>query len=80
MSKFVMFILFMLWAPNTLANEIYLIPTLHKLHGEVTNFSFDDLKQVLDKIKPDVLLVELTNNDIEAEKQIFAKLLCLNQI
>lgn len=51
------------------ANEIYLIPTLHQVHDEVTNYSYDDLKGVLERIKPDILLVELTKNDIKAEKE-----------
>ncbi len=54
---------------NATANEIYLIPTLHQLHEEVTNYSFDDLQQLLKEIQPDVLLVELTNKDIETDRE-----------
>jgi len=49
-------------------NDIVIVPTLHQLHNEVTNYGFEQLRETLEALKPDILVVELTPSDLEERK------------
>ncbi len=49
--------------------EVTVLSTMHFWHGSVAFFSFDDLTQIIRKIAPDLLGVELTQEDLEERRE-----------
>jgi hypothetical protein len=47
--------------------KLYLIPSLHGLHGVNKNYSYDSLKQNIAKLNPDIIAVEIRSEDIDAD-------------
>ncbi len=47
--------------------KLYLIPSLHGLHGVNKNYSYDSLKQIITKSNPDIIAVEIRSEDIDAD-------------
>jgi hypothetical protein len=49
--------------------EIFVLATLHQFHGESKYYSFETLSQIIEKLCPDILAVELTLADLENRKE-----------
>lgn len=49
--------------------EVVVLSTLHQLHSTTKNYSFEKLSKTIERIKPDVLAVELTLADLESRKE-----------
>jgi hypothetical protein len=47
--------------------KLYLIPSLHGLHGVNKNYSYDSLKQIIANLNPDIIAVEIRSEDIDAD-------------
>jgi hypothetical protein len=45
--------------------EIYILGSLHQMHYHLTDFNFQHLKVVLTNLKPDILLVESRQEELE---------------
>jgi hypothetical protein len=56
------------WQPSD-STGIVILPTLHQLHGQVANYDFDDLRETLERLQPDVLVVELTPSDLSSRTE-----------
>lgn len=71
MNKHISLLTFILWLCTTTAiaqtTKVYLIPTLHGLHQQNTHYNYDSLKAILQRIRPDVLAVEIRPEDINAD-------------
>ncbi len=48
--------------------EVVVLCTLHQFHEEVPGYSYADLKAAIERLRPEVLAVELTPSDLEARK------------
>ena len=48
--------------------EVVVLCTLHQFHEEVAGYSYADLKREIERLRPDVLAVELTPSDLAARK------------
>lgn len=48
--------------------EVAVLCTLHQFHEEVPGYSYADLKLAIERLKPDVLVVELTPTDLAEKK------------
>lgn len=48
--------------------EVIVLSTLHQLHGEVEGYSFLDLSNLIERLDPDVLAVELTMEDLDSRR------------
>ena len=51
------------------STEVIVLATLHQLHAEVNGYSFRELARTVEKIRPDVLAVELTPGDLETRRE-----------
>lgn len=49
--------------------EVIVLATLHQLHAEVKGYSFQELGRTIEKIRPDVLAVELTPGDLGSRRE-----------
>jgi hypothetical protein len=47
--------------------KIYLIPTLHDLHKTNRQYSYDSLRAIVSRIRPDVIAVEIRSEDINTD-------------
>jgi hypothetical protein len=47
--------------------KVYLFPTLHRLHRENLQYSYDSLRAAIGRIRPDVIAVEIRPEDIGAD-------------
>jgi hypothetical protein len=47
--------------------KLYLIPSLHGLHGVNKNYSYDSLKQIIAKLNPDIIAVEIRSEDVDSD-------------
>ena len=45
--------------------EILVLSTMHQYHDNMPYYSFDELSQIIEKLRPDVLAVELTPADLK---------------
>jgi len=48
--------------------EVIVLSTLHQFHGQIPEYSFDDLSEIIEHLRPDILAVELTANDLESRR------------
>lgn len=49
------------------AQEVYLIPTLHRLHQSNEQYNYDSLRAWIASLQPDILAVEIRREDLEAD-------------
>ena len=49
--------------------EVIVLSTLHQLHAQTDDYSFDDLSDVIEQLHPDILAVELTAVDLESRRE-----------
>lgn len=49
--------------------EIFVLSTLHQLHLESKYYSFETLSQIIEKLRPDILAVELNSADLLNRKE-----------
>src|ERR1035437_3473640 len=52
-------------APPSQGTPVAVISTLHQFHEKVPGYGFDTLREILEKLHPDVLAVELTAKDLD---------------
>jgi len=60
-------------ANETRTAEVIVLSTLHQLHGETEGYSFQDLSDVIEQLRPDILAVELTATDLESRRDQLTK-------
>lgn len=65
--KYGFFFLFMLLAPLLKAQDLYLVPTLHRLHQVNEQYNYDSLRQLITQLNPDVIAVEIRTEDLEQD-------------
>lgn len=53
--------------------NIYLIPTLHKLHIVNQKYTYDSLQSIITKIDPDIIAVEIRSYDIDKDSSYLKK-------
>jgi hypothetical protein len=53
---------------ETRQTEVIVLSTLHQLHGETEGYSYEDLSNLIERLNPDVLAVELTTKDLESRR------------
>lgn len=53
--------------PAAAQPKVYLLPTLHRLHGVNTAYNYDTLRAVITRLQPEVIAVELRPEDIGAD-------------
>jgi hypothetical protein len=49
--------------------EIFVLSTLHQFHAESRYYSFETLSQIIEKLRPDILAVELTPSDLANRRE-----------
>jgi hypothetical protein len=49
--------------------EVVVLATLHQFHAEIRAYSFETLSSVIERLKPDVLAVELTDADLRSRRE-----------
>jgi hypothetical protein len=49
--------------------EIFVLSTLHQFHAESKYYSFETLARIIEKLRPDVLAVELTPADLASRRE-----------
>lgn len=49
--------------------KVYVLSALHQLHDKTPYYSFDELTRIIDRIDPDVIVVELTPADLASRKE-----------
>ncbi|RZJ33812.1 MAG: hypothetical protein EOO51_12285 [Flavobacterium sp.] len=49
------------------AGSVYFIPSLHNFHKINKNYSYDSLKAIITRFRPDVIAVEIRTEDIAAD-------------
>lgn len=47
--------------------KVYVFPTLHRLHQQNTNYTYDSLKAAITRIRPDIIAIEIRPEDISAD-------------
>ena len=55
-------------ASETGPAEVIVLSTLHQLHAQTDGYSFEDLSEVIERLHPDILAVELTATDIQSRR------------
>lgn len=63
-KHFFLTILVSLLCLQAAAQDIYLIPTLHRLHQSNTAYDYDSVRSLIRRIDPDILAVEIRPEDI----------------
>ncbi len=58
---------FLLLATAFAQTKVYLIPTLHGIHKKNPQYTYDSIKAVVARIKPDVIAVEIRPEDIQED-------------
>ena len=56
-------------ADEPAAAEVIVLSTLHQLHDTTPGYSFDDLSRIIERLRPDVLAVELTAEDLASRRE-----------
>jgi len=56
-------------APAARPAEVIVLATLHQLHATTPYYDFDDLAGIIEDLDPEVVLVELTAEDLEQRKE-----------
>jgi len=49
--------------------EVFVLSTLHQFHGESKYYSFTTLSRIIEKLRPDILAVELTPADLASRRE-----------
>ncbi len=65
-------LLFLLVHSISARSQVFLLPTLHALHQTNSAYSYDSLKTCLHRLQPDLVLVEIRNEDINADSNYLA--------
>ncbi len=50
-------------------SEVIVVSTLHQFHAQTDAYTFDDLAQLVEKLSPDVLTLELTQADVAERRE-----------
>lgn len=66
-------ILISLWSCKSPQNNVYFIPTLHGIHKVNENYTYDSLKQIISRINPDLIAVEIRQEDIARDSAYLGK-------
>jgi hypothetical protein len=53
--------------------QIHVVPALHNIHKVNTNYNYDSLKVILQRINPDVLIVEIRQEDLDRDTSFLRK-------
>jgi hypothetical protein len=48
--------------------EVMVLSTLHQLHEQTEGYSFQDLSEIIEQLRPDILAVELTASDLQRRR------------
>jgi len=56
------------YAQNSKPAEVIILSTLHQMHDQTAGYSFDDLTEIIEELRPDLLAVELTASDLESRR------------
>lgn len=62
-----------MWSCSTLQKKVYFIPTLHGLHQANQSYSYDSLKQLINHLNPDIIAVEIRQEDINGDSLYLSK-------
>ncbi|GAB3016345.1 hypothetical protein GCM10027051_20840 [Niabella terrae] len=54
-------------ACNRQETRTFFIPTIHQLHRQNPNYSYQDLRQFIDDLSPDIIAVEIRQTDINGD-------------
>jgi hypothetical protein len=55
-------------ADDSKLSEVIVLSTLHQLHEQTRGYTFQDLSEVIEQLRPDFLAVELTAIDLESRR------------
>lgn len=58
-----------LHAATLTPDGIYVVGALHRLHASEPSFSFDDLRRIIDAVRPDVLVLEVRPDELAERKE-----------
>ncbi|MBD0279075.1 MAG: hypothetical protein ICV81_14110 [Flavisolibacter sp.] len=68
MKKIVLLLLLAIPTFSAFAQQaVYLIPTLHTLHQTNQRYNYDSLRAIVARIKPDIIAIELRNEDLSED-------------
>jgi hypothetical protein len=56
-----------LWAQAQAPAEIYILATLYQRHATTPAYSHDSLRQIVQRIKPDVVVLDVSPNELQAQ-------------
>lgn len=65
-------LLFFIAITENLSAQVYLIPTIHGLHKTNQHYNYDSLKQSVKSFKPDLILVEIRDEDLKFDSAYLA--------
>ncbi len=55
------------WACSPEQGKVYFLPSLHNLHSSNNNYSYDSLRQIINRLHPDIIAVEIRQIDINQD-------------
>lgn len=55
------------------SQKVYVIPALHSLHKTNEKYTYEHLKGIIEKVKPDVIAVEIRSEDIASDTSYLKK-------
>lgn len=64
---FILAVAFLLQATAFSQTTVYLIPALHSMHKSNVHYNYDSVQATIQRINPDVIAVEIRNEDINAD-------------
>ncbi|MGE5411586.1 MAG: hypothetical protein ACM3MI_11560 [Clostridiales bacterium] len=68
-----LFCIISLYSFSTPNKKVYFIPTLHGIHQANKSYSYDSLKQLVNHLNPDVIAVEIRQEDINGDSLYLSK-------
>jgi hypothetical protein len=62
-----------LWSCSTLQKKVYFIPSLHGIHQTNQSYSYDSLKQLINHFNPEIIAVEIRQEDMDGDSLYLSK-------
>ena len=70
--SFALILVFCMACNKSVPTEVLVLPTLHKAHEMNSNYTYDDLMEIIKDFNPDVIGVEIRPEDMEVESEVLA--------
>lgn len=72
-KKFILCFVASIVLATAFSQKVYLIPALHSLHKTNKQYTYEHLKGIIEKVKPDVIAVEIRSEDMASDTSYLKK-------